>query len=174
MLALRVGGHKDLRRCYNMMEIDFDSEELFSRLTIHKALLRGEAELLIFFDEESKLELGYALVLTKNVYGYVLLKYFGIYPWYRNHGMGIEAMRLMNRRYAETSGILAEITEFEDPEENHVRKLLKYFSRFGYEPVNIDHSIAGVKANVMVKPMKSRAAIDRAAKRILADFYGRV
>lgn len=174
MLTLRTGGHKDLRRCYNMMEIDFDSEELFSRLTIHKALLRGEAELLIFFDEESKLELGYALVLTKNVYGYVLLKYFGIYPWYRSHGMGIEAMRLMNKRYAETSGILAEITEFEDPEENHVRKLLKYFSRFGYEPVNTEHSIAGVKANVMVKPMKSRAGIDRAAKRILADFYGRI
>ena len=174
MLSVRTGGHKDLERCHNMMEIDFDSEELFSKRKLHAALLRKNAELLIFYDEESKLELGYAFVLTKNVYGYVLLKYFGIFPWYRNHGMGIEAMRLMNKRYADSSGIVAEITEFEDPEENHIKKLLKFFSRFGYVPVNCEHSIAGVKANIMVKPMKSSAVIDRAAKRILSDFYGRI
>ena len=174
MLSVRNGGHRDLERCYNMMEIDFDSEELFSKRKMHAALLRGHAELLIFFEEESGLELGYAFVLTKNVYGYVLLKYFGIYPWYRKHGMGIEAMRLMNKRYAEFSGIVAEITEFEDPEENHVKKLLKFFARFGYVPVSYEHSIAGVKANVLVKPMKCTTEIDRAAGRILADFYGRI
>ena len=44
----------------------------------------------------------------------------------------------------------------------------------GSTALNMDRRIAGVKANVMVKPIQSRAGIDRAAKRILADFYGRI
>ena len=128
MLAVKKGGHRELERFYPMMEIDFDSEELFSKFRMHRAMLKGEAELLIFFDEESGMELGYAFTVLHNLYGYVLLKYFGILPWYREHGLGIEAMRLLHKRYADSQGIMAEISEFEDPEENHVKKLLKFFS----------------------------------------------
>ena len=44
----------------------------------------------------------------------------------------------------------------------------------GSTALNMDRRIAGVRANVRVKPMKNRVGIDRAAGRILADFYGRI
>ena len=117
MLNIRKGGHRDLERWYNMFEVDFDERELLPKLGLHTAISKGDAELLIIYDEDSKLELAYALVLCRNVYGYVLLKYFGVLPWYRGKGVGLQAMRMLNKRYAETQGILAEISVF-DPEED--------------------------------------------------------
>ena len=61
MLMLRKGGHRDLERYYGLMEIDFDSEELLGKLALHRAISRGDAELLIAYDEESSLEVAYAL-----------------------------------------------------------------------------------------------------------------
>ena len=88
MLNIRKGGHRDLERWYNMFEVDFDEKELLPKLGLHTAISRGDAELLIVYDEDSKLELAYALVLCRNIYGYVLLKYFGVLPWYRGKGLG--------------------------------------------------------------------------------------
>ena len=174
MLTIRKGGHKDIERYYSMMEIDFDSEELFSKLAIHKAVMKGEAELLVFFDDESKMELGYALVGIRNLYGYVLLKYFGILPWYRGHGVGIEAIRLIHKRYADAQGIIAEITDFPDADENHQKKLFRFFNRFGYTETDSDFRIAGTTAHVMVKPIKGTADIEKVYHRIMLDFYRRV
>lgn len=173
MLAIRKGGHKDIDRYYSMMEVDFDSEELFSKFAIHKAVMKGEMELIIFFDDESKMELGYALVGIKNLYGYVLLKYFGILPWYRGHGVGVEAMRLFHKRYANAQGIIAEITDFPDADENRQKKLVKFFNRFGYSEIDSDFRISGTTAHVMVKPVRGTADIGRVYHRILLDFYQR-
>ena len=173
MLTIRKGGHKDIDRYYSMMEVDFDSEELFSKFAIHKAVMKGEMELIIFFDDESKMELGYALVGIKNLYGYVLLKYFGILPWYRGHGVGVEAMRLFHKRYADAQGIIAEITDFPDADENRQKKLFKFFNRFGYSEIDSDFRISGTTAHVMVKPVRGTADIGRVYHRILLDFYQR-
>ena len=105
MLNLRKCGHKDLERYYSLLEMDFAKEEIISKLSLHRALLNGSAELLVVYDEESNLEVAYALVLTKNLYGYVLLKYMAVLPWYRGKGVGIAAMRLINKRYADRQGI---------------------------------------------------------------------
>jgi hypothetical protein len=174
MINIRKGGHKDLERYYPAMEMDFDSEELISKLLLHKAMMSGEAELMIFFDDESNLELGYALVLVKNLYNYVLLKYFAILPWYRDKGVGVAAMRLLNKRYADKQGILAEITEFDDPEVDHIKKLYKFFARFGYIEVPCDYKIGGVKANLMAKPIKGSALLAPVAHRVIIDFYSRI
>ena len=48
MLKVEKGGHRDLERWYGLMEIDFDRRELLSKLTIHRAISKGEQELLIF------------------------------------------------------------------------------------------------------------------------------
>ena len=61
MLEIRKGGHRDLERFYSAMEIDFDRKELLPKLSLHSAISKGEVELLIVYDEESKLELAYAL-----------------------------------------------------------------------------------------------------------------
>lgn len=173
MLNIRKGGHRDLERYYSMMEVDFDSEELIGKLAVHGALVRGEMELLVFYDGESGMEMGYALTGIKNLYGYVLLKYFGIFPWYRGHGVGVEAMRLISRRYAGCQGIIAEITDFPDADENRQKKLFRFFARFGYVEIPSDFRISGTSAHVMVKPVKGSADIGRVYHRIMLDFYRR-
>lgn len=174
MITIRKGGHRDLERYYPAMEMDFDSEEMLPKLAIHKAMMNGSQELLVVYDNESQLELGYALVCVKSLYGYVLLKYFAILPWYRDRGVGVEAMRLMNKRYADRQGILAELTEFEDPDENHLRKLFKFFARFGYVEVPCEYTIGGTRANLMVKPIKGTADITLVAHRVITDIYSRL
>lgn len=173
MISIRKGGHKDLDRYYSAFEMDFDSEELLPKLAIHKGLLSGDMELLIVTEDESELELGYALMLTRNIYGYVMVKYFGILPWYRGRGVGIEAMRLINKRYASAQGMLAELTEFEDADPEHLKKLFKFFTRFGYREVECDYTISGTVAHLMAKPIRGTAEIESVAHRIIRDYYSR-
>ena len=173
MLQVKTGGHRDLERLYSAIESDYDRRELLPKLAIHKAMLHGEQELLLFYDDESGITLGYALVMVRGVYGYVLLKYFAILPWFRGQGFGIQAMRLMNKRYADKQGILAELIVFNDKEGATLRKLRKFFSRFGYEAVASDYRIGGVPAELVVKPLRGKADIAPVAPRLIRDFYSR-
>lgn len=173
MLNLRKGGHKDLEKFYSLMEIDFDKKELISKLSIHKAMMKGDQELVIIYDDESNIDLAYALVFCRSLYGYVLLKYFGVLPWYRDHGIGIEAMRLINKRYMDRQGILAEITAFDDENGEYFKKLRKFFARFGYVDVETDYRLGGAEVCLMVKPIKGTAEIGPVAHRIIKDFYSR-
>ncbi len=171
MLSVKTGGHRDLERYYSLFEIDFDRAELLPRLALHRALSRGEQELLLFTDEESGLVMAYALVCTKSLYGYVLLKYFGVLPWYRGHGVGLEAMRQINRRYAERQGILAELRGFEDDRQR--RRLRRFFARFGYVELPCVYRLGGKEAELMVKPLQGGAELATVAHRIVTDFYAR-
>ena len=173
MLSLIKVGHRELERYYPLMETDFDSEELLSRLAIHKGMLSGCIELLVLRDTDSLMDAGYALVLTKNLYGYVDMKYMAVMPWFRGRGLGIQLMRELNRRYADTQGIIAELTEFDDPDPDRLRKLRKFFGRFGYEEIRSDYTIRGVRANLLVKPLQGSADIAPIAHRIMPDFYAR-
>ena len=174
MLNIRKGGHRDLERYYSLFEIDFDQKELLPKLAIHMAISRGDQELLIVYDEESKIEVAYALVMSRGLYGYVLLKYFGVVPWYREKGIGVQAMRLINKQYAEKQGILAELTVFDQEDKGAtLRKLRKFFARFGYVDVPCDYTLGGAKVDLMVKPIKGTAEIAPVAHRVLRDFYSR-
>lgn len=173
MLTLRKGGHRELEKYYSMMEIDFDSRELIGKLAIHKAMVNGAAELLLLTEDESGLDLAYALVMTKNIYGYVLIKYMGVLPWYRDKGVGVDFMRLINKRYAQCQGLIAELTAFDDEEGEYIRKLRRFFERFGYEKQEVDYFIGGERAELMVKPIKGPGDISSVAKRIMPDFYSR-
>lgn len=173
MLKIREGGHVELERYYSLMEVDFDSEELMSRSSLHRAMMKGSAQLLIAYDSESGMDGAYVLVLPKNIYGYVLIKYMGVLPWYRGQGIGLELMRLINRRYSDSQGIIAEISHFPDEDKDRVKKLHRFFSRFGYERLDLDYRIKGVETDVYVKPMKGAWDIAPVAHRILPDFYTR-
>ena len=174
MLQIRKGGHRGLERFYPMFEVDFDRKELLPKLSLHTAVSRGDAELLILFDEESKLELGYALTLCKNIYGYVLLKYFAVLPWYRGKGLGAQLMRMINKRYAGSQGLLAELAVFDPEDRDTLRKLRKVFGRFGYEAVERPFRLAGTEAELLVKPLQGSTDIAPVAHRVLRDFYARV
>ena len=173
MLAMRTGGHRDLERLYSAFALDFDRRELLPKLAIHKAMTAGDQELLVFYDEQSNITVGYALVMVRGVYGYVLLKYFGILQWFREQGLGVQAMRLLNRRYADRQGILAELTVFDDEEGVTLRKLRKFFSRFGYVDVESDYRLGGAKVDLLVKPIRGTAELAPVAHRVILDFYSR-
>ena len=173
MLILLKAGHRDLERYYPLLETDFDSEELFGKLSLHRGMMNGTIDFLTLHDEESRMDAGYAVVLTKNLYGYVDLKYMAVMPWFRGRGLGIQLMRELNRRYADAQGIIAEVSEFDDPDPDRLRKLRKFFKRFGYEEIPSDYKISGVKTNLLVKPIKGPAEIAGVAHRILPDFYTR-
>ncbi len=175
MLKLREGSISELNRFYSAMQVDFDERELFPLSAIRKAVRNGAQEFLLFFDEETFITMGYALCCTKSVYGYVLLKYFGILPWYQDNGVGVEAMRLLHKRYADRQGILAELTVFADSDEgDYFRKLRRFFTRFGYSEVPVSYKIGGAKALLTTKPLRGTAEITPVAKRLILDFYSRI
>ena len=95
MLKVREATAAELGRYYNAVKIDFDSRELLPLSSVRRAVRRGDQEFLLFYDEETGMTEGYALCGIRNVYGYVLLKYFGIFSWYQGKGRGVEAMRLL-------------------------------------------------------------------------------
>ena len=173
MLKLIKVGHREMQRYYPLMETDFDSEELIGRLAMHKGISNGSIDFLVFREEESGMDAGYALLLTKSLYGYVDLKYMGVMPWFRGRGLGIQLMREINRRYADAQGILAELTEFDDPDPDRLRKLRKFFTRFGYEELACDCRIAGVRDNLLVKPLRGGTDLTPVIHRVLPDFYTR-
>ena len=174
MLNIRKCGHKDLERYYGLLEMDFAKEEIISKLSLHRAMLNGNAELLVVYDEESALEVAYAVVLTKNVYGYVLLKYMAVLPWYRDKGVGIAAMRLINKRYADRQGIIAELTSVDDEDGSMIKSLRKFFARFGYVRIASDYRIGGAPVELMIKPVKGTYEIEPVEDRIIRDFYTRI
>ncbi len=173
MLSIRKCGHKELERYYQLFEMDFDSEEILPKIAVHKALMNGSFELIAVYDEESKMDLAFALVGCKSLYGYVLLKYLSVMPWCRDQGIGIETMRLINKRYADRQGIIAEFTEYSEDDPARRRKLMKFFARFGYVEVESNYYIGEGDVKVMVKPIKGTAEIESVIHRIIPDFYSR-
>ena len=172
MLSIRKGGHKDLERYYTLIEMDYDSEELLGRLNIHKAMIDGEQELNIIYDDESNIDQAYALVCTRNLYGYVLLKYFAVLPWCRGRGVGTESMRLLSERYCDRQGMITELRESEKKTDG-LNRQQNFLKRFGFEEIESNYRIGGEKTHILVKPMKSNADISPAAHRIIYDFYSR-
>lgn len=175
MLIVRKAGHRELERFYGLFEMDFDRRELLPRLAIHRGMTRGDMELLIVTEEESRIDVAYALTFCRGLYGHVLLKYFAVLPWYRERGLGVQAMRLIHKHYSEAQGILAELTVF-DPEDDGstLRKMQKFFGRFGYEPVDCDYRLAGAPVELRLKNIKGQADIGPVVHRILRDLYSRV
>ena len=175
MLILRECGHRELEHVYSLFELDFDKKELLPRLGVHKAMLRGDMELLAVTEEESRIDAAYLLVGCRGLYGYVWLKYLDVIPFYRGRGLGVEAMRLLHRRYADRQGIVTEITDFSGDEQGEtLRRQRKFFARFGYEELASDLTLGGVKDHVLVKPIRGSAAISPILHRVMLDFYSRV
>ncbi len=176
MLKLRVCGHRELERVWSLFELDFDKRELLPRLGVHKAMLKGDVELLAVTEAESRIDLAYALVGCRGLYGYAWLKYLDVIPFYREKGVGVEAMRLLHRRYADRQGIVTEVTAFGEDEEKdgNLRRQRKFFARFGYEEIESDLRLGGEEDHIMVKPIRGTAAISPIIHRVMLDFYSRV
>ncbi len=174
-LILRACGHRELERIWSLFDLYFDKKELLPKLGVHQAMLKGDMELLAVTEEESRIDLAYVLVGCRGLYGYVWLKYLDVIPFYREKGLGVQAMRLLNKRFADRQGIVAEITDFDpDGEGEALRKQRRFFARFGYEEIESDLRIGGVEDHIMVKPIRGSAEISPIIHRVMLDFYSRV
>lgn len=175
MLNIRKAGHRDLERFYSAMQVDFKDDELIGKLYLHRALMNGSMELLIVSDDEAKLDLAYALVSVRGLYGYVLLKQLAVLPWYRGQGLGKETMRMLAKRYADKQGILAELPVYGgEGDAERVRRLTKFFTRFGYVPVEAEYRFGGIEEKLLVRPMKGSEEISPIVHRMVPDLYARV
>ena len=175
MLTLRVCGHRELEHVWSLFDLDFDKKELLPKLGVHKAMLKGDMELLAVTETESRIDLAYALVGCRGLYGYVWLKYLDVIPFYREKGLGVESMRLLHKRYADRQGVVAEITDFNDEAGGEtLREQQKFFARFGYEEIESDLRLGGVKDHIMVKPIRGTAELSPIIHRVMLDFYSRV
>ena len=175
MLILRECGHRELEHVWSLFDLDFDKKELLPRLGVHKAMLRGDMELLAVTDGDSRIDLAYLLVGCRGLYGYVWLKYLDVIPFYREKGLGVEAMRLLHRRCADRQGIVAELTDFSGEASGEtLRAQRKFFARFGYEEIESDLRLGGTEDHIMVKPIRGSAAISPVIHRVMLDFYSRV
>lgn len=175
MLKLRECGHREMEHVWSLFKLDFDKKELLPRLGVHKAMLRGDMELLAVTEEESRIDLAYLLVGCRGLYGYVWLKYLDVIPFYREKGLGLEAMRLLHRRCADRQGIVTEITDFSGEASGEtLRAQRKFLARFGYEEIESELRLGGEEDHIMVKPIRGSAAISPVIHRVMLDFYSRV
>lgn len=172
-MKLRKCSQGELVHAWALFESEFDEKELLPRIGVRRALLRGDMELLAMFDEESRIDVAFALVGCRSLYGYVWLKYLAVLPWYRERGFGIEFMRLLHRRYADRQGMVAELTGFGEDGEQTLRTQRKFFARFGYVELKSEARFDEVKDHVLVKPIRGTAELEPIIGRILRDFYSR-
>lgn len=171
MLKLRKAGHRELEKYYGLLEVDYDKGELLPRLALHKAVMNGTVEFDLITDENTGLDVAYALVFVKGVYGYDLIKYVGVMPWYRGQGIGLETMRMLNRRFADKQGLIAELPEFDYEDKDRTRRLMRFFARFGYVEADSDYKMSGRKVHLYIKPLKSDYDIAPVSHRVIRDFY---
>ena len=63
---------------------------------------------------------------------------------------------------------------FDDSEDGeYLRKLRRFFQRFGYVEVPCAYRLGGAEVLLTAKPIRGTAEIKPVARRILTDFYSR-
>lgn len=171
MLKIRKGTQKELSKYYTMMEVDFDERELIGKIPLQLAMLKGNLDFYVAYDTKTRTDIGYALVFKKSIYDYVLIKYLGIFPWYRANGVGNEFLNLLLQEYPEKKGVIAEIPVFEENGDQQINKLKSFFAKHGFVNVKCSYRISGAEVILMCKPVKGETDISPIAHRIIKDIY---
>lgn len=167
---IKKGGHKDLRRIYPMLEFDFPAQALVGQPGLHRALMRGAAELLLLKDENG-LERGYAVVFRQSLYGYVQLAYAGVYPTFRGQGAGSRFMALLRERYKGSRGILL-MAPYREAAARE--RLGEFLARQGFGRLDSRGRVRGLDADILCLRLMGTADPSVAAPLILRDLCARV
>ncbi len=171
MLRLRKAGFKDMHEIYNMMKADFDEGEMVPEIVFQKALFQKDAELVLVADDTIKITIAYALVCPNSLYGYGLLWYFAVLPWYRGKGLGTEAIRLINQKYGRLRGMMLEVTE--TPDRETANRRIKFYEKNGYRVVRTGECrLNGIPMRIMVRQGADMPDPGPYMHRILPEIYG--
>jgi len=170
MLRLKRGSYKEMHQYYANMQQDFEKDELLPEIVFHKAIFQKQADLVLVQDDSIKVTIAYALVCPNSLYGYGLIWYFAVLPWYRGKGLGTEAIKLINRHYGKLRGLLLEVTEVPDTETANRR--IKFYNNLGYRVVKCGpFKLNGINTKIMVRQSASMPDPGPAMHRILPEIY---
>ena len=167
MLRLKKCSYKEMHNYYGMMEQDFNKTILPPEIVFHKALFQHQIELVVVMDDTIKVAIAYAIVCPKSLYGYAMLMYFAVMPWYRDKGLGTEAMRLIDRRYSRLQGILVEI-----PQGDSADAAADFFGRLGYKTVKCGpYTHSGVPTKIMARLPEGAPSPAPVMHRVIPELY---
>lgn len=162
------GGHRDLKRIYPMIEFNFLGWEHPTEMELHKAFLKGGAEILLLKDEDG-VEDGYAVMLMHRLTGYVMLGWLSVYPNSRGRGTGSKFLGLIKEYYVKKQGILLGVTKY--PELEKARHLHEFYSHNGWCDVACSYKVRGKETALMWLPIKGAENINPAIELICRDIY---
>ena len=145
-LDMRVLSRQQMRRIYRWeMQEAFPRVELKPLWTILRLMERGEYDALGFYRGEELV--GYALLRLGE--RFVLLDYLAACQGKRGGGVGSAMLAELQRRYAATGGLLAEVEALEEdlsPEEGEKRRRrLAFYTRNGFFDLNYQADIFRVR-----------------------------
>lgn len=171
MLKLKKAGYKEMHKYYAIMQEDFNKDELVPEVVFQKALFQRTADLVLVVDDTIGVTIAYALVCPKSLYGYGLLWYFAVLPWYRGRGLGTEVMKLINQKYGRLRGMLLEITEV--PDAATANRRIQFYNNVGYRVVKTgDIKLNGIPMKIMVRQLAAAPDPGPYIHRILPEIYG--
>jgi ribosomal protein S18 acetylase RimI-like enzyme len=170
MLRLKKAGYREMHKYYAILREDFDKAELAPEFVFQKALFQHTAELVLVVDDTIGVTIAYALVCPKSLYGYGLLWFFAVLPWYRDRGLGTEALKLIHQKYGRLRGLMLGITETPDAETANRR--IRFYNNAGYRVVKTgDIKLSGVPMKIMVRQPPSSPDPGPYMHRILPEIY---
>lgn len=170
MLKLKKAGCTEMHKYYAIMQEDFSKDELVPEIVFQKSLFQRSADLLLVVDDTIGVTIAYALVCPKSLYGYGLLWFFAVLPWYRGRGLGTEAMKLINQKYGRLRGMMLEITEV--PDAATANRRIRFYNNVGYRVVKTgDIKLNGIPMKLMVRQPASAPDPGPYIHRILPEIY---
>lgn len=166
--SIKRGGHADLERIRPMMEFDFRNGLLMSSGRLRRGLISLSAHLLLLKDEKG-VERGYAYVLTRSLYKYVLLKYMSVYPTFRGQGAGSRFLELIKEFYAGKDGMLIEIYDCPGSELSvRQRDRLK---KLGWQETDCSYRLLDTESALMHMQINARDRVEPKLNVIMNEFY---
>lgn len=172
MLVLKKAKPKDVRNYYGLLRYEFRKPELVPHLNIQSAVRRDEMELLLISDDRVNVVVAYAFVSHRGMYGYPLINYFCVMPWYREGGYRENSLHLIIDRYRDKQGLLIELPEYEGGEVNF-DSTKEFYENFGFEEIPCRYYKNGVKTHILNCPLKSRKSAEGIIGRIIPEIYER-
>lgn len=165
---IKRGGHADFARIWPMVEFDFRGEGLIEQRYLQRGMLNLSAELLLLKDLDG-VELGYAYVQKRSLYGYVLLAYLAVYPTFRGAGAGTRFLELIKEYYADRQGIFLEV--FGDVDEGAPRRRHALYEGLGWRDVHCDYKLLGTPSKLMLLPIKGPEDVTQKVRLIIRELY---
>ena len=144
---------KDVYQEYTKL---FPKNERQTKRKLKKAYNQGILKFIQIFNDDTKI--GFLIYICLENNPYIWLDYFAIYHEYQNQKYGTKAIQAFKKYFSSYDGIYGEIESLgagETEEENQIRaKRIKFWETLGFEILNIDVILFGVKYSTCALKLK--------------------